>query len=244
MASSGVLSGDLSVGDRVVPGTVLAATAGARAGRGTFVRTLSQEAGASGTEQLRVTGSICASCIGVIHLTDPEPQDADQRKIVSVLPAKTSPSPVTGSTVLARVTRVSPRQASMLILSVDGQALPLSHVRVGTGAYRGLLHPQNVRQTERDRVRIVETVRPGDLVRARILGPGDTRFYTLSTSSPELGVVVARSASVRPGSGICAASGFDDITDSDRELMVPVSWTECVGVVSGHRELRKCARPF
>lgn len=51
----------------------------------------------------------------------------------------------------------------------------------------------NDRLTERDKVRMGECFRLGDIVKAKVLSLGDARSYYLSTAANELGVVYATS---------------------------------------------------
>ena len=89
------------------------------------------------------------------------------------------PSP--DSTVLGRVTRVTPRQANVSILVVDG--LPCSMGDRTSAAYAnhaagedpmggdftGVIRSQDVRATEKDKIRMGDCFRPGDIVRATVV---------------------------------------------------------------------------
>ncbi len=122
--------------------------------------------------------------------------------------------------VLARVIRVSPRQATCTILVVDGVPCGVStttaatsssshsiptHLLLGGSAatddgnpdnlFQGVIRSQDVRATNKDSVRMSECFRPGDIVRATVISLGDARSYYLSTASNELGVVYAIAAS-------------------------------------------------
>ena len=69
--------------------------------------------------------------------------------------------PVVGSTVLCKVTRITPKQASVAILVVGETVLE--------GEWAGVVRVQDVRATEKDRVRVGESFRPGDVVRAVVV---------------------------------------------------------------------------
>lgn len=69
--------------------------------------------------------------------------------------------PEVNSTVLCRVTRITPRQASVAILVVGETVLD--------GEWQGLIRVQDVRATEKDKVKIFESFRPGDIVRAIVV---------------------------------------------------------------------------
>lgn len=75
--------------------------------------------------------------------------------------AKKEVMPEVGSTVLCKVTRVTPRQASAAILVVGETVLD--------GEWQGVIRVQDVRATEKDRVRVFESFRPGDVVRATVV---------------------------------------------------------------------------
>jgi exosome complex component CSL4 len=83
--------------------------------------------------------------------------------------AKAEILPEVGSTVLCRVTRIQPRQASVAILVVGEMVLD--------GEWQGLIRVQDVRATEKDKVKISESFRPGDIVRAVVV----SRRATVST---------------------------------------------------------------
>lgn len=160
--------------------------------------------------------------------------------------------PKEGDIVLTRVTRISSQRANMEILAVENQSAPIDSgvgsnghgfVAPGGGSgsatysvsqtssdfgepFRGILRSQDVRATERDRVKIIENFKPGDIVRAQILSLGDGTNYYLTTARNDLGVVFAKS-----GNG---AGG----------LMYALDWQTMVSPTTGVIESRKCAKPI
>ena len=124
--------------------------------------------------------------------------------------------PAVDSIVLARVTRINPRQATVAVVIVDGV--------VCADSFQGLVRVQDIRATEKDKVKVVESFRPGDVVRAVVISLGDQSNYYLSTARNELGVIMAKSD-----------AGND---------MAPASWKEMVDVRTGAKEARKVAKPF
>ena len=52
---------------------------------------------------------------------------------------------------------------------------------------------ENVREVDIDGVQMIQSFRPGDIVKALIISLGDARQFLLSTSRKELGVVYAKS---------------------------------------------------
>lgn len=69
--------------------------------------------------------------------------------------------PQVGNVVLCRVTRITPRQAVVAIL-VCGET-------VLEAEWQGVIRVQDVRATEKDRCKIYESFRPGDIVRASVV---------------------------------------------------------------------------
>lgn len=74
--------------------------------------------------------------------------------------------PEVGNVVLCRVTRIQPRQATVAILVVGDTVLEAE--------WQGVIRPQDVRATEKDKVKIYESFRPGDIVRAQVVSPTPT----------------------------------------------------------------------
>ncbi|KAI1501090.1 hypothetical protein F5X99DRAFT_409402 [Biscogniauxia marginata] len=124
--------------------------------------------------------------------------------------------PEVNNVVLCRVTRITPRQATVAILVVGDTVLEAE--------WQGLIRVQDVRATEKDRVKIYESFRPGDIVRAQVISLGDQANYYLSTASNELGVIMA--------------------TSEAGNTMYPVSWKEYKDPETGLGESRKVAKPF
>lgn len=69
--------------------------------------------------------------------------------------------PQVGNVVLCRVTRITPRQAVAAILVCGDTVLEAE--------WQGVIRVQDVRATEKDRVKIYESFRPGDIVRASVV---------------------------------------------------------------------------
>lgn len=126
--------------------------------------------------------------------------------------------PEVGTALLGTVTRTNPRQATLSIL-----ALGPNGAHVLKEPFPGLIRQQDIRATEIDKVKVTESFRVGDVVRAVVISLGDERSYYLSTARNELGVVMARSEA--------------------GNLMVPVSWKEFLDQETGLREGRKVAKP-
>ncbi|PYH40202.1 exosome non-catalytic core subunit CSL4 [Aspergillus saccharolyticus JOP 1030-1] len=157
--------------------------------------------------------------------------------------------PAVDSIVLARVTRVQKRQATVSILVVldetanqapastasasdndniesilTSAANPENHSNTDELRFQALIRKEDVRAVEKDRVVMDEMFRVGDIVRGTVISLGDQSFYYLTTARNDLGVVMARSEA--------------------GNMMFPVSWKEMRDPVTGAAELRKVARPF
>lgn len=92
--------------------------------------------------------------------------------------------------------------------------------------FKGIIRSQDVRATDRDKVKIIDCFRPGDVVRAQVLLLGDGLNYYLTTARNDLGVVFARSEG---GAG---------------DAMVAIDWETMVCERTGVVERRKCAKVF
>ncbi|XP_023025217.2 exosome component 1 Csl4 [Leptinotarsa decemlineata] len=88
--------------------------------------------------------------------------------------------------------------------------------------FRALVRREDVRATEKDRVEIYKSFRPGDIILARVLPITEAHTYQLSTAENELGVVIAHSEHGHP--------------------MVPISWTEMQCTKTFVKECRKVAK--
>ncbi|KAJ7786441.1 hypothetical protein B0H16DRAFT_31447 [Mycena metata] len=125
--------------------------------------------------------------------------------------------PAINSVVLGSVTRLSPLQATLSISVVDGVPLPAGE------EFTGVIRSQDVRATEKDRVKIGDSFRGGDVVRGVVISLGDARSYFVTTARNDLGVVFAVSEAGK--------------------TMVPVSWQSMRCPETGRLEKRKCAKP-
>jgi exosome complex component CSL4 len=157
-----------------IPGQLLGPSNKYRAGPGTYIH----------------ESSLYASLLGTISITEPEKAPGPAKRIhriaalttsntsstttslptISVSPAASSTAeqrdkrevlPEVGNVVLCRVTRITPREATVAILVVGDAVL--------SAQWQGIVRVQDVRATEKDRVKIYESFRPGDIVRAQVV---------------------------------------------------------------------------
>ncbi|KAF8249763.1 hypothetical protein K440DRAFT_620150 [Wilcoxina mikolae CBS 423.85] len=162
--------------------------------------------------------SIVSTIAGAVNTlpTTPLPTITVRRTPLSATSASTSVLPTVQSTVLARVTRINPRQATVSIFCVGD--VPLND------EFQGIIRAQDVRATEKDKVKIFDSFRPGDIVRALVISLGDQSNYYLSTAQNSLGVVMA----------------YSEVGD----LMHPLSWRQMASTRTGAVEERKVAKPI
>eukprot|EP01065_Artemidia_motanka_P048809 TRINITY_DN7968_c0_g1_i1.p2 TRINITY_DN7968_c0_g1~~TRINITY_DN7968_c0_g1_i1.p2 ORF type:complete len:240 (+),score=66.68 TRINITY_DN7968_c0_g1_i1:61-780(+) len=104
---------------------------------------------------------------------------------------KEDPTPTIGSIVLGKVLKVAGGSATVEIFGVDG-----CH---STSDFRGSIRTDDARDdvVQMDTLKAVEVwqfFRPGDVIRAEVIGYGDRRSYQLGTLRPELGVLAATSS--------------------------------------------------
>uniref|UniRef100_A0A1D5R2I6 Exosome component 1 n=1 Tax=Macaca mulatta TaxID=9544 RepID=A0A1D5R2I6_MACMU len=96
--------------------------------------------------------------------------------------------PDVGAIVTCKVSSINSRFAKVHILYVG--SMPLKN------SFRGTIRKEDVRATEKDKVEIYKSFRPGDIVLAKVISLGDAQSnYLLTTAENELGVVVAHSES-------------------------------------------------
>ncbi|XP_070540801.1 exosome complex component CSL4-like isoform X2 [Ptychodera flava] len=113
-----------------------------------------------------------------------------------------------------KITNVSTRFCKCIILCVADMPLKEN--------FRGMIRKEDVRATEKDRVEMYKSFRPGDIVIAKVLSLGDAQSYLLTTAENELGVVLAQSE-----------AGVN---------MIPISWCEMQCPKTHIKEFRKVAK--
>ncbi|XP_073541063.1 exosome complex component CSL4 isoform X1 [Phyllobates terribilis] len=119
------------------------------------------------------------------------------------------------SIVTCKVMSINPRFAKVQIMYIGAAALK--------NTFRGTIRKEDIRATEKDKVEVYKSFRPGDIVVARVISLGDAQSnYLLTTAENELGVVVAHSEA--------------------GATMVPISWCEMQCPKTHMKEPRKVAR--
>ncbi|ALC39297.1 Csl4 [Drosophila busckii] len=159
-------------------------------------------------------GYIYASKSGIVSIVESE----EKYQMVSVnKPGFHLTIPATGDVVTARVLVTTPKFAKCAIFCVRNVLLESS--------YRGLLRKEDVRETEKDRVDIYKSFKPGDIILARVINQMEQSFM-LSTAESELGVVIAYASDAR----------------KNRIPMVPIGWGEMQCPQTTIKEPRKVAK--
>lgn len=134
--------------------------------------------------------NLYSSLLGTVNISQPSKSTGPAKRLNKITPTQPAELPTisvsrtnisekrevlpeVNNVVLCRVTRIASRQAVVAILVVGETVLEAE--------WQGVIRVQDVRATEKDRVKIHESFRPGDIVRAQVvsLGPAlvveDTR---------------------------------------------------------------------
>uniref|UniRef100_A0A8D0E9A1 Exosome complex component CSL4 n=1 Tax=Salvator merianae TaxID=96440 RepID=A0A8D0E9A1_SALMN len=175
-------------------------------------RLCSLEEGTPGNGTYTRHGSIFASLAGCLM----KKSENGMLPVISVMrDAESQLLPDVGATVTCKVCSINSRFAKVHILYVGSTPLK--------SPFRGTIRREDIRATEKDKVEVYKSFRPGDIVLAKVISLGDAQSnYLLTTAENELGVVVAHSEA-----GI---------------QMVPISWCEMQCPCTHGKEQRKVAR--
>jgi exosome complex component CSL4 len=154
-----------NVPSTALPGVVLGPTSRFNAGAGTHV----------------YEGQVVSSLMGHVAVSQPA-QPAGPAKILNKITSKALGDdngaslatisvtrhgqkrevlPDVGNIVLAKVLRLMPRQAIVVIQQVGETVLQTE--------WQGVIRTQDVRATEKDKVKIHESFKPGDIVKAQVV---------------------------------------------------------------------------
>ncbi|KAK9876402.1 hypothetical protein WA026_012713 [Henosepilachna vigintioctopunctata] len=88
--------------------------------------------------------------------------------------------------------------------------------------FKAILRREDIKATEKDKIDVYKSFKPGDIILARVLPITEAHNYQLSTAENELGVAVAYSEHGHP--------------------MIPISWTEMQCIKTYVKEPRKVAK--
>lgn len=150
-----------------VPGKTLGLISRFNAGPGTHIYNGTVVASLLG--QVTVTPSAKAPTGPVKRLTRITAPTAEELPTISVAPRQAQVNgsknrevlPDVGNVVLCRVVRLMPKQAIVTIQQVGDTVLQTE--------WQGVIRSQDVRATEKDKVKIYESFKPGDIVRAQVV---------------------------------------------------------------------------
>lgn len=154
-------------------------------------------------------GYIYSTLAGTVDVVE-----KDNTKIIEVQNGQHTLVPSQGDIVTAQIQIITQQYCKCQIKCIGDKVLGRP--------YRGIIRKEDVRATEKDRVEIYKSFRPGDVVVARVLPITEAHTYQLSTAENELGVVTAHS--------------------EHGHVMVPISWTEMQCTKTFVKECRKVAR--
>ncbi|KAG8035525.1 hypothetical protein G9C98_006971 [Cotesia typhae] len=171
---------------------------------------LSNKLNLPGSGTYEENGYIYSKLIGTVEIIKEE----NTKTIVVHGTKEQSVVPAPGDIVTAMVTQVNQRFCKCIMKCIGDIIL--------TRSYRGILRKEDVRATEKDRVEMYKSFRPGDIILARVLPMTEAHIYSLSTAENELGVVLAHSEE-----GIS---------------LIPISWTEMQCPKTLAKEFRKVAK--
>lgn len=127
-------------------------------------------------------GNIVSSLLGKVDVTTPAKAPGPAKRLNKItapapeeLPTisvarhgrKREILPDVNNVVLARVVRLMPKQAIVVIQQVGNTVLQTE--------WQGVIRVQDVRATEKDKVKIYESFKPGDIVKAQVVSAIDLR---------------------------------------------------------------------
>lgn len=130
--------------------------------------------------------------------------------------------PSVGETLIGRITRITNRFAA---LDIEGLVSNQETILKYSFPIKGTIRINDIYPIEELEPPVMQSCfRPGDLVRAKVIGRGEpSAGLLLSTAEIHLGVIYAES--------------------EGRPLQI-LSWNEMINPLTGQREKRKCAKPF
>ena len=116
---------------------------------------------------------------------------------------------------MCRVFKVTYSIAQAQILSVDNRVLK--------SPFLGIIRLPDIRKHEVEKVVVEDCFQPGDIVQAKVLSLGDSKWFYLSTAEDHLGVILAWNETRR---------------------LLPYSWEEMIDPVTNKIYKKKVARPL
>jgi exosome complex component CSL4 len=189
---------------KVVPGELLSHDQSKAGGSGTYIDS-------EGCLRASIIGTLVDSDHLPISVNPPEP--------------KCTQLPPVGSTVIGRCVRITQRFAAIDIESIVGDCNNSSTINLVT-PLKGTIRLQDIYPVEELETAVVPNCfRPGDLVKARVIGRGE----------PSAGLLLS--------TGVDLSLGVIGASNKDGESMQIIAWNQIRDPSTGTIESRKCAKP-
>lgn len=123
--------------------------------------------------------------------------------------------PKISNLVMCRVFKVTYNMAQVHILSVENRVLK--------SYFLGIIRLPDIRKHEIEKIVLEDCFQPGDIVQAKVISLGDSKWFYLSTAEDHLGVVLA---------------------SHENKRLLPYSWEEMIDPTDNKIYHRKVARPL
>ena len=91
--------------------------------------------------------------------------------------------PKISNIVMCRIFKITFSMAQAHILSVDNRVLK--------SPFLGIIRLPDIRKHEIEKIILEECFQPGDIIQAKVISLGDSKWFYLSTAEDHLGVVLA-----------------------------------------------------
>lgn len=122
-----------------------------------------------------------------------------------------------GDIVYGQVSKIREDEAFVSIIQINDISLSKN--------IEGTIRKEHVREKLIDQVVMIDSFRPNDILKAKVISLGDSsRSLYLTTAAEDLGVVVAKA-------------------EQSGKLMLPYDWTSMIDLNGNHQEKRKVAKP-
>ena len=118
-------------------------------------------------------GRFRASLLGSLSITENSSEIQNKGQIV----------PKISNTVMCRIFKITYNTAQAHILSVENRVLQSS--------FLGVIRLPDIRKHEIEKIVVDECFQPGDIIKARVISLGDSKWFYLSTAETDLGVILA-----------------------------------------------------
>lgn len=122
-----------------------------------------------------------------------------------------------GDVVYGQISKIREEEAFVNLIQINEVSLSKN--------IEGTIRKEHVREKLVDQVIMMESFRPNDIIKAKVISLGDSsRNLYLTTAGADLGVLVAKN-------------------ETSNEIMLPFDWTSMIDIKNGFQEKRKVAKP-